>query len=118
MNTDEFNALRAQAAKLYESQPGRDGKHRISLDTVFLALAGRAQSTPAPSRKAADEPPEWFKDTLERLRGSGEKVTVGRFLLLAGQFPATRSDTLNTGRWLREAGIEPKKIGGNLLFEL
>lgn len=118
MNTDEFNALRSQAAKLFDSQPTKDSKHRVSLDTVFLALAGRAQSSPAPSRKAGNEPPEWFTDTLERLKGSGEKVTVGRFLLLAGQFPASRTDTLNTGQWLRDAGIQPKKIGGNLLFEL
>lgn len=117
MNTDEFNALRSQAAALFDAQPTKDAKHRISLDTVFLALASRAQSSPPPARKP-ETPPEWFTDTLSRLRGSGEKVTVGRFLLLAGQFPATRSDALNVGRWLREAGIEPKKVGGNLLFEL
>jgi len=116
MNTDEFNALRTQAVKLFDAQPAKDAKHRISLDTVFLALAGRAQSSPTPSRRADDAPPEWFTETLNRMRGSGEKMTVGRFLLLAGKFPAERKDSLDAARWLREAGIEDKKIGGNLLF--
>lgn len=123
MNAEEFTDLRNQACELFSSQPARD-KLKVSLDAVFIALA-TVEATPR--KKSAREqvqrvqemgPPEWFEDTLKRLKGSGEKLTVSRFLLLAGQFPATRSDALNVGRWLREAGYVPRKTGGNLLFEL
>jgi hypothetical protein len=123
MNVDDFNDLRKQAGDLFASQPAKD-KNKVTLDSVFIALAV-ANANPAKKsardaiRKQGDEPaPEWFTDTLKRLKGTGEKVTVGRFLLLAGQFPATRSDSLNVSRWLREAGYTPRKTGGNLLFEL
>lgn len=117
MNTAEFKALRAKACELYAAQPTRD-KLKVSLDAVFVALAARA-AEPAKVRRTSDEEaPDWFIETLKKLRGSGERVTVGRFLLLAGKFPSTRSDALNVGRWLREAGVTPRKTGGNMLFEL
>ena len=118
MNEDEFRKLRSQAVKLYDAQPARD-KHKVSLDAVFTALAMAGQGEAAKVRKLTEEePPEWFTETLERLRGTGERVTVARVLLLAGKFPATRSDSLSVGRWLREAGITPTKTGGNLIFQL
>jgi hypothetical protein len=117
MNTAEFKALRAKAGELFSAQPARD-KLKVSLDAIFMALASQA-AEPAKVRRTSDEEaPEWFVDTLKKLRGTGERVTVGRFLLLAGKFPSTRSDALNVGRWLREAGITPRKTGGNMLFEL
>jgi hypothetical protein len=121
MNADDFNALRKEACDLFNAQPAKD-KLKISLDAIFVALAsetGQDKGSRAKNRKTSeDPPPAWFTETLDKLKGKGERVTVGRFLLLAGQFPATRSDSLNTSRWLREAGYTPRKTGGNLLFEL
>lgn len=117
MKDSDFKALQARAAELYASQ-GRTDKNKISLDAIFIALSSE-KAAPAKVRKVTeDAPPEWFTQTLERLRGTGEKINVGRFLLLAGQFPAKRSDSLAVGRWLREAGYTPQKTGGNVLFEL
>jgi hypothetical protein len=118
MNRAAFDALRKKAAELHKGQEGRD---RVSLDACFIALALddaiiRAE-LPKVRRASEDEPAPWFHDTLNKLKGTGEKVTVGRFLMLAGKFPATRSDSLNVARWLREAGHTPRKTGGNLLFE-
>jgi len=115
MNRAAFDSLRKRAAELHKAQ---DGKERISLDACFVALAlDEALARPRIRRASEDEPAQWFLDTLEKLKGSGEKVTVSRFLMLAGKFPATRSDSLNVARWLREAGYTPRKTGGNLLFE-
>ena len=120
MDTDEFHALRKKAATLHASQPAND-KAKVSLDAVFVALAasGTKGKTTERVRKMADEiPPDWFEDTLNRLKGTGEKITVGRFLLLAGKFPATRGDALRVGHWLRERGFIPTKTGGNQLYTL
>lgn len=116
MDVDDFKNMRGLACELFESQPPKD-KLKISLDAVFIALANQAQ--PRKGYNASEEEvPEWFTETLDKLKGSGERMTISRFLLLAGKFPTTRADSLAAGRWLREAGFEPKKIGGNLLFEL
>lgn len=118
MNADDFKTLRKDACELFSLQPAKD-KLKVSLDAVFIALAAAQDPAPKRIRKAADDaPPQWFTETLSKLKGTGERVTVGRFLLLAGQFPATRSDSLNVSRWLREEGFVPRKTGGNLLFDL
>ena len=121
MNADDFKALRKEACDLFNAQPARE-KLKVSLDAIFTALAiQKQQESDAPPRirrTSEEAPPAWFTDTLSKLKGTGERVTVGRFLLLAGQFPATRSDSLNVSRWLREAGYTPRKTGGNLLFDL
>lgn len=121
MNVQKFEAFRNQAIELFNSQPARD-RHTLSLDAIFTALVlaeGKGAGTRAQNRRTSEETaPAWFEDTLKKLRGSGEAMTVGRFLMLAGKFPATRSDALNASRWLREAGYTPRKTGGNLLFDL
>lgn len=122
MKPEQFQALRDQAATLFDSQKPRD-KARVSVDSIFLALANdanlQANTGAAKVRRTSEEDaPEWFVETLGKLRGSHEKFTVGRFLLLAGRFPATRSDSINVGRWLREAGVTPRKTGGQMLFEV
>lgn len=119
MTPTEFKALRKQACELFQSQPDRD-KLKVNLDAIFIALAtNEAKAKRRNIRRVSEEAaPAWFTDTLAKLKGTGEKVTVGRFLLLAGKFPATKSDSISVGRWLREAGYEPRKIGGNQLFEL
>lgn len=120
MNQAQFESLRKQAKELYATQGGE--KQKISLDAIFGALAldnalSRAEP-PRVRRATEEEPPEWFTDTLARLKGSGERITVSRFLMLAGRFPAPRADALAVGRWLRQAGYIPRKTGGNMLFEL
>ncbi len=122
MNADDFSRLRKQACELFASQPPRD-KLKVSLDAVFVAVvtadaANATNSDAGTGTGKQSNPPAWFRDTLDRLRGTGEKVTVSRFLLLAGKFPADRSDSLSVARWLREAGIESRKTGGNLIFHL
>lgn len=119
MTPTEFKGLRKQARDLHASQPATD-KLKVSIDAIFIALAAEAAKNQrrAIRRVSEEAAPEWFNETLAKLKGTGEKVTVGRFLLLAGKFPAQRSDSLATSRWLREAGYTPKKIGGNLIFEL
>jgi hypothetical protein len=119
MKDGDFKALCARASELHALQP-RNEKNKVSLDAIFISLASGQESTgPAKRRRVTEEPaPEWFNETLKKLRGSGEKITIGRFLLLSGKFPATRSDSLSVGRWLREAGIPEQKTGGNILFEM
>lgn len=119
MTPTEFKSLRKQACDLYAAQPERD-KHKVSLDALFIALSAAESRTKKRDiqRAPKEAAPEWFNETLAKLKGTGERVTVSRFLLLAGQFPASKADSFNTGRWLREAGFMPKKIGGNLIFEL
>lgn len=121
MDAEDFNALRKQAAALHASQPAND-KAKVSLDAVFMALAAGGGAKPKAAervRRMTDEtPPDWFEDTLKRLKGTGERITVGRFLLLAGRFPATRGDAIRVGHWLRERGFVPTKTGGNQLYTL
>lgn len=130
MKDQEFNGMRDQAIGLFHSQPAK-AKDKISLDAIFVSLsltaamrghgeqpaAGKTAVKTAPGRHAA--PPEWFTETLEKLKASGEKhINVGRFLLVAQRLPAERMDRINVVRWLREAGIVPRKSGGNLIFDL
>src|SRR5690606_37636772 len=108
-----FESLKKQAKALHGAQTG---SARISLDAIFTSLAIR--EAVKRRRKTTEEgPPQWFADTLAKLKGSGEKITVTRFLLLAGRFPASRADSLAVGRWLREAGHTPRKTGGQNIFE-
>jgi hypothetical protein len=116
MDIEEFRALAARAVELHASQGAR-AKSKVSLDAVFLALAANSPASRRVRKATEEEAPQWFHDTLKSLKGTGERITVGRFLMLAGKFPATRSDALNVARWLREAGYTPRKTGGNLLFE-
>jgi len=119
MNFDQFSKYRDQALILHQSQQGDDGT-RISLDAIFQAVMAHAvaSGTRAPGRPPVERtpPPEWFKDALRDL--SGRRVTVGEFLLLAGQTPATQDDARNVGRWLRDAGKQPRKVSGQQVFQL
>lgn len=127
MKPDEFETLRSQAAELYAKQPAKD-KNKVSVDAIFvsLAISGAQAETAEPRAKgkgyrratSEDAPADWFVETLKKLKGTGEAVTAGRFLLLAGRFPATRMDSINTVRWLREAGYTPRRAGGQQLFDL
>jgi hypothetical protein len=118
MKPEEFAELRAEALKHYKAQTGKEPK--VGLDTIFLSLVNARQSSkkPAQTRVADEAPPAWFDDTLKKLRKTKESVTVGRFLLLANQFPATRADSLKVAKWLREAGVKSRKTGGNLIFDM
>ena len=112
MTPDQFNALQAKARDLYAKQEKRG--ERVSLDAIFIALAAASDGS---VRKATDDtPPAWFVETLKRLKGTNERFTTGRFLMLAGRFPAERSESLAVGRWLRELGLIPKKTGGQNVF--
>lgn len=117
MKPEKFNQLRDQAVALHKSQPARPAADRLSLDAIFTALAA-ADGGAASVRKTSEEPaPAWFTATFDKLQAAGESFTVSRFLILAGRFPVTRSDQANVGRWLREAGLTPRKTGGQILFE-
>lgn len=111
MNADEFKRYREQAIALYTSQTG---EHQVGLDAIFSALVARGK----PGRKPveATEAPPWFDDAVKRL--AGRNVTASKFLVLSGQTPVTENDRRNVGRWLRDAGYRPKKIAGQLLFQL
>lgn len=112
MTPDQFNALQAKARDLYSQQEKRG--ERVSLDAIFIALSASSDGS---VRKAGDDaPPAWFAETVDRLRGTNERFTTGRFLMLAGRFPAERSESLAVGRWLRELGLIPKKTGGQNVF--
>ncbi|WP_036041589.1 hypothetical protein [Bradyrhizobium yuanmingense] len=116
MNFDQFNAYRDQALLLHASQ---EGPQQIGLDAIFTAVVAHAASARGKHQRAPVErepAPQWFLDALERLKG--QRVTVSSFLLLSGLAPVTEADRRNVGRWLREAGIEPRKVGGEQLFQL
>lgn len=117
MNFDQFNTLRDQALMLHASQTG---DHVVGLDAVFTAVALHAYSDRARPRPmpAADAPPapQWFADAVRSLKG--QRVTASAFLLLAGRTPATDVERRHVGRWLRSAGVQPRKIAGELLFQL
>lgn len=117
MNAEDFASLRKKAVALFDSQPAKDKLKNISLDAIFLALNSSAQPVKV-RRISDDDAPDWFHDTIKKLKGSGEKFTVGRFLILAGKFPTSRELSLNTGRWLRSAGFIPRKTGGQHIFEI
>lgn len=121
MTPKQFDALRRQANDLYASQP-RAEKHKISLDAIFTSLALQDAMLNTGGRRmrrtTEEEAPQWFKDTLARIKGKGERITASRFLMLAGRFPASKSDLWNVGRWLREEGYLPRKSGGQVLFDV
>lgn len=113
MTPDQMNALLKQARELHAKQEKKG--ERVSLDAMFIALSGSSEG--ARVRKASsDAPPDWFVETVDRLRGTSERFTTGRFLMLAGRFPAERSESIAVGRWLRELGLIPKKTSGQNVF--
>jgi hypothetical protein len=121
MKAEDFDSLRKAAGELFAQQSARGDKNKVSLDAIFTSLAVAHEVALKTGRQKSakqEAAPEWFTKTFKQLKGKGEAITVSRFLMLAGRFPATRPDALNVGRWLREAGIEPQKVGGNLLFKL
>ncbi len=113
MTPEQLAAMAAKARELHAKQGKRDPK--VSLDSIFVALALESAGTSV--RKVSDDaPPAWFVETLDKLRGTNERFTTGRFLMLAGRFPAERSESIAVGRWLRELGLIPKKTGGQNVF--
>lgn len=121
MDQKTFDKLRETAAKLHDAQP--KGKGAISMDAIFIALASAqnvtastAAATPRPGRE--QPPADWFTETLQKVAGKGEAMTVSRFLMYAGRFPVKRMDQINAVRWLKEAGHVPRKTGGQLVFDL
>lgn len=115
MKFDEFNSLRDQALMLYTSQQG-DPSHHVGLDAIFAAVVAMAHRKPGRPRVVRAAPPEWFGEALKEL--SGKRVTASDFLVLSGRMPVTDDDRRNVGRWLRDAGKKPRKMGGQLLFQL
>lgn len=113
MTPDQLAALTAKARELHSKQDKRGPQ--VSIDAIFVALAqqGAAERVRKPSD---DGPPEWFVETVNKLRGTNERFTTGRLLMLAGRFPAERSESIAVGRWLRELGLIPKKTGGQNVF--
>lgn len=116
MDAEQFQALRQEALKLFKTQPKTD---RISLDAIFAALVDERTDRPEASYRSVkqDPPPAWFDEAVKKLRGSGERLAITRFLMLAGRFPTSREETYATGRWLRRAGFTARKVGGQILFE-
>lgn len=116
MNADEFKRYREHAITLHGSQ---EGEHQVGLDAIFAAVVAHALAARCkPGRKPveATEAPPWFADAVKRL--AGRSVTASQFLVLSGRTPVTDNDRRNVGRWLRDAGYRPKKIAGQLLFQL
>lgn len=123
MNPSDFLALREQAISLFNAQPKKKGEPLVSLDAIFAALntggdPGETTSAKQTRRLRDDEPAEWFHKTLAKVKGTGEAMTVSKFLMVAERWPATRTDQLAAGRWLREAGYQPRKSGGQFLYDL
>ncbi|HHA2674735.1 TPA: hypothetical protein ACOECQ_000802 [Stenotrophomonas maltophilia] len=122
MDEKTFTQLRENALALFETQPNK-GKGGISLDAIFLALAakdGDKAAAEAPTTRTTKEmpPAEWFTETLDKLKGKGEAMTISRFLMYAGRFPVKYADQRHAATWLREAGYIPRRIGGQLLFDI
>ncbi|WNL50908.1 hypothetical protein Murka_0072 [Xanthomonas phage Murka] len=116
LSFDEFTRLREHACTLHASQ---QGTHMLSLDAVFAAVvAYAAQPARGPGRPPTPStpPPDWFREALTRLHG--QRVTASSFLMLSGHATATEDDRRSVGRWLRDAGKIPKKIGGQQMFQL
>lgn len=116
MTFDEFNTYRDQALLLHASQ---QGDHHVGLDAIFAAVVAHAASARGkPGRKPVESTPapEWFTDALQRLQG--QRVTASSFLVLSGHAPVTDADSRNVGRWLRDYGHEPRKVGGKQMFQL
>lgn len=118
MKPEEFEALRKEAAVLFDSQPAKGPK--ISLDAIFVGLVNTRTISVRKARPRAKDGeeavPKWFNDTVTKFRKSGEDFTIGRFLMVAGQFPATRDMSFKVARWLRDAKVVERKTGGNLIF--
>jgi hypothetical protein len=130
MEEDSFNDMREQAIKLFHAQPAK-AKEKIGLDAIFvsLALADAVQEKVASGGKGTaknefrlardDQAPDWFHETVKKMREAGEKgVTIQRFLLVAKRFPIKRMDRVNVGRWLREEGYVPRRSAGQVLWDL
>jgi hypothetical protein len=89
----------------------------VTADAIFLAL--RACKKPPRKYHKSDRngpPPDWFIAALESLKG--RSLTIGGFLLQAGRIPAPREERYAVGAWLRAAGREPYKCGGELRFRI
>ena len=117
MKPEEFTALRKAAAELYALQPAKEPK--VTLDAIFVAMVNTRTIAVRKSQarqSTEEEIPKWFHDTLAELAKTGEEVTIGKFLILANQFPATRTDSFKVARWLRDAHVPQRKTGGNLIF--
>lgn len=117
LSFDQFNQLREHACTLHQSQTGA---HPLPLDAVFGAVVAHAYRVEraGPGRPPVErtEPPVWFGEALTRL--AGQSVTVSSFIMLAGQAPADQQTTRSVGRWLRDAGRIPRKVGGQQLFQI
>lgn len=120
MTFDQFSQLREHACTLHASQQGASV---VGLDAIFAAVAAHALHTASePRRKPGRppvervEPPAWFGEAVERLKG--QRLTASTFAMLAGRGPVSQEDTRNIGRWLRDIGKPPRKIGGQNLFQL
>ena len=92
----------------------------VSTETLFtvIALGKRKPGRPRmlPKFTPPDEPPDWFDEALVLLKG--RKLTIGKLMLMSGRFPITRLEARAVGRWLRATGGQPKKRGGEQVFDI
>ena len=92
----------------------------VSADALFIAivLGRRKAGRPKTARNVAmpSEPPEWFTQALADLKGRA--MTIGKFVILAGQYPSSMQQKVAIGRWLRASGRMPRKRGGNQVFDI
>lgn len=92
----------------------------VSTDALFnaIVLGKRRLGRPTllPKYIAPVEPAEWFDDALRLLKG--RRLTIGKFMVLSGRLPVTRLEARTVGRWLRASGRQPKKCGGDQVFDI
>jgi hypothetical protein len=108
--------------ELAESVHAKVAVHGYSKDAILSAITmlhtsaePQPGSAPRP-RRATLEPPPWFLDACERLKG--RRLSVGQFIMLAGQPPAGKRQANQVGQWLRDAGRHPRKSNGAYAYDL
>lgn len=88
----------------------------VSADAIFIALCVTKSPTTSKRTDIISHPPQWFNDALIAL--SGQRLTVGGFMMFAGQPGGSKTEKNYVGAWLRASGRQPFKRGGQHLFKI
>ena len=115
---ENFAELSKLAREMFHSQPEKAAgpSDRISIDAIFAAVVSCNHKQGRSAKAAVEAAPEWFLKAVAKLKG--KQVEIGDVLRAANRKFASRPDVIAAGRWLREAGHNPIKRGGKLLFQL
>lgn len=110
MQDHQITEAMARADRIKATAPAS----AVTADAIFVAICTGTRTARARRPPSESDAPEWFAHALKALQG--KRLTVGRFMVLAGKTPATKAEKNAVGRWLRASGREPKRQGGEQLF--